>query len=102
MKKLIGTLLLISALLGACQKNISTYTPDCSGDTKSYSNEVDPIFQQHCIGCHQNYASYAKIYADRSSIQTSVAEGIMPPEGSLSDTQKNTILCWIENGAPNN
>jgi hypothetical protein len=102
MKKLMICLIFCSALLGACQKSTSTYIPDCSGPEKSFSNDVYPIFQNSCFGCHSNFGSYSQIAADKSSIRSMVAEGIMPQQGSLSDTQKNDMLCWIDNGAPNN
>jgi hypothetical protein len=102
MKKLVLSLGLSIVLLGACQKNSSTYTPDCSGPEKSFSNDVFPIFQNSCFACHSNFGSYSKISADKNAIRNMVADGIMPQQGSLSDVQKNSILCWIDSGAPNN
>jgi hypothetical protein len=103
MKKLMIFLVFCTSLLGACQKsNNLNYTPDCSGPAKSFSNDVLPVIQNSCYGCHPNFDSYSSIKANKSSIRSAVADGMMPPEGSLSDTQKNKIVCWIDNGAPNN
>jgi hypothetical protein len=35
-------------------------------------------------------------------IKPAVANGTMPKTGTLTTAQKNSIICWINNGAPNN
>lgn len=88
-------------------------TINCSGPAKSFSNDVSPIFQASCAssgGCHGNgsfngpgeLTNYSKIFNARSSIRSAVASGDMPRIGSLTPAEKNAILCWIDNGAPNN
>ena len=87
----------------------------------TFSKDVAPIFQQKCQVCHQpnsiapmalvNYAD-AKRYA--SAIKTKVAARVMPPwhidknigvrafknDRSLTDQQINTIVSWVDAGAP--
>jgi hypothetical protein len=46
--------------------------------------------------------SYSEISSAKTSIRSAVASGRMPQTGSLSTSQKNAILCWIDSGAPNN
>jgi hypothetical protein len=46
--------------------------------------------------------TYSQIYSARSVIKSSVSSGTMPRGSTLSSDNKNTILCWIENGATNN
>jgi hypothetical protein len=31
-----------------------------------------------------------------------VLSGLMPQNATLTTAQKNTIICWIDSGAPNN
>ena len=90
----------------ACKKKTSspsTYTPTCNG-TKSFQNDVKPLVLSSCnvSGCHSNYSNYAQISGSASSIRSAVANGSMPKGSSLSSSQKDIIMCWIDNGAPNN
>jgi hypothetical protein len=86
-----------------CQKDqIATYTPDCSGGTKSFATDVKPLFQSYCIQCHNVFSTYGQISADKSSIRNMIVSGSMPQNASLTTDQKNKIVCWIDNGAPNN
>jgi hypothetical protein len=86
---------------------------DCSGTAKSFSADVNPIMQATCTsnsGCHGagsnngpgELLTYSEIFNARSSIRSTVASGSMPKTGSLTSTQKNAIICWIDNGASNN
>jgi len=88
-------------------------TVDCSGTAKSFSTDVNPIIQATCTtnsGCHGSGSNngpgelltYSEIFSSRSSIRSAVASGSMPKTGSLTTAQKNAIICWIDNGAPNN
>ena len=102
----------IAVLLLACGKGKVNYTPDCS-TAKSYATDVSPIIQSNCAtnsGCHASgssqgpgaLATYSQVYAAKTSIRTAVANGSMPQNSSLSNDQKNAILCWIDSGAANN
>ena len=86
----------------SCKKKDSTYTPDCSGGTKSFATDVQPIMQNYCSGCHSSYGTYSGIVSNSANIRSAIANGSMPKNGSLSDDQKNKVLCWIDNGALNN
>lgn len=112
MKKMIITVSGFILLLMACSKTNVNYTADC-GTTKSYATDVSPVIQSYCAtnsGCHANgsshgpgaLTSYAQVYSARSSIRTAVANGSMPQNGSLTNDQKNAIICWIDSGALNN
>ena len=104
MNKTVFGLIICIVMLGACSKSNTNpgYTPDCTGATKSYSTDVLPVFQTSCNGCHSNFSSYAQISADKAYIRSKIVDGSMPKSGSLSTTQKNNVVCWIDNGAPNN
>jgi hypothetical protein len=88
-----------------CKKTNTTtataYTPSCSG-TKSYASNVAPLIQSNCVSCHGSYTTYAGVKASITSIRSSIVNGTMPKNGSLSDDQKNNIVCWIDAGAANN
>jgi len=104
----VGFLLLIIA----CSKSSNAVATDCT-TPKSYSTDVSPIIQSSCAtnsGCHASgsthgpgvLTSYAQVFSAKSAIRTAIANGTMPQNGSLSSTQRNTILCWIDSGAANN
>jgi hypothetical protein len=112
MKKMIITVFCFYFLLLACSKNNVSYTADCS-TTKYYAADVSPIILSYCAknsGCHANGSSnrpgaltiYAQVYNAISDIRKDVANGSMPRNGSLTNDQKNAIICWIDSGAPNN
>ena len=106
----------VLAVFAGCSKsNDSTNPPNnntnCSG-TKSFTADVHPIFQSVCsnAGCHEASSTngpgpltnYQQIFNARTSIRSAVSSGTMPKNTTLSATQKNAILCWIDTGAPNN
>ncbi len=79
---------------------------------KAFTADVSPIFQGSCAitGCHEAgsfngpgpLTNYNEIFNARVAIQSAVSAGRMPKTGSLSLSQKNSVLCWIQSGAPNN
>jgi hypothetical protein len=106
--------LTVFGVLFACSKSTdSTSSVDCSGTTKSFSSDVNPIIQATCAtnsACHGSGSNngpgelltYSEIFNARSSIRSAVLSGSMPKTGSLTTAQKNAIICWIDNGAANN
>lgn len=94
-------------ILYSCKKkdsgNTSTsYIPSCNGAVPSFSSSVKPLFQSYCVSCHSNYSTYSQISFSASSIRTAIINGSMPKGTSLSEEQKNNIVCWIDGGKPNN
>lgn len=86
---------------------------DCNTVTnKAFAADVNPIIQSRCAiaGCHAAgstnsggpFTNYTEIFTKRSNIRTEVSSGRMPQGSSLSTGEKNSILCWIDSGAPNN
>jgi len=93
-----------------------------SADRKvTFSKDVAPIFQAKCQSCHEpgsiapmSLMTYQEVRPWVKSIQARVASRQMPPwhidrsvgvqkfknDMSLSDDQLETILAWIEQGAP--
>jgi hypothetical protein len=89
-------------------------TLDCGTvTTKSYATDISPIVQSKCAtnsNCHGSGSSngpgelttYQAIFDSRTSIRSAVGSGTMPKEGTITAAQKNSILCWVDSGAPNN
>jgi len=118
----IGVVLVVTTVLFACSKSTDTRIQsdgntggsiDCSAVPKSFSVDVNPIIQTTCAtgsSCHGTgsingpgalltYSAIANAHAD---IRSAILSGLMPKTGSLTNAQKNTIICWIDNGALNN
>jgi len=102
----------ILGVLWACKKNDS-FSADCSGPAKSFSTNVIPIVQASCAtnsSCHGSgsgngpgqLSTFTQVFNARVDIRSTVASGHMPMNGSLSAAEKSAIVCWIDNGAPNN
>lgn len=122
--KLVSMLVGVTCLLFACTKKHedtsgtidsggSAGSGNCSGTVKTFGADVNPIIQSSCAtstACHGSGSiagpgpllTYNQVSNARSSIRSAVSSGSMPPSGGLSVTQKNSILCWIDSGAPNN
>jgi len=122
LSKKVWTVLIITVILFACSKSVDTAmkngngnngSVDCSNVAKSFSIDVSPIIQTKCAtgsSCHGTgsingpgalltYSAIANAHAD---IRSAILSGLMPKTGSLTNAQKNTIICWIDNGALNN
>ena len=112
MRKAAISLSLVLFILFACSKNGNDVGSDCTSP-KSYAADVSPIIASTCAtstGCHASgstngpgaLTSYQQVSNNRSAIRASVIAGTMPQNGSLSSAEKNSIICWIDNGAQNN
>src|SRR5436189_3337885 len=87
----------------------------------TFSKDVAPIFQDKCEACHRpdsiapmSLVTYAEARPWAKSIKSRVAEHQMPPwsidktvgvqgfknDRSLSDKQIDTIVKWVDAGAP--
>lgn len=103
-----------SLVLGAaCSSGASCPTdlPTCpDGGAPSWTNDVQPIVQAQCASCHspggvepaQPLVTYGDVYARRGPVLDQVYACLMPQTGSLSATDRNALLTWLECGAPNN
>jgi hypothetical protein len=79
---------------------------------KAFAADVSPTIQSSCAiaTCHDATSTngpgpllnYTQVFNARTTIQSSVSAGTMPKTGTISTSQKNSILCWIQGGAPNN
>ena len=91
------TILTITLLIACSKDNDTGASLDCSSCAFS-------------SGCHGSgstngpgvLTSYTSVFNARTAIRSAVASGSMPQGSSLATNQKNSILCWIDSGAPNN
>src|ERR687896_568112 len=115
-KRLFGPLLvLVSGAVFATGAHAQTTSS--SGPT--FSKDVAPIFFANCTTCHRpgeiapmSLLTYKDARPWARAIATQVTNGTMPPwhadpahgqfanERRLTDTQKTTILNWVNAGAP--
>jgi hypothetical protein len=113
MKKAYLFLLVSLFLVLSCSKNTPAKdTASCDTIAKSFATNVNPIIQSYCNqpSCHASgsvngpgpLTNYTQVFNARSAIRSAIQSGLMPQNATLSTTQKNTIICWIDSGAPNN
>ena len=88
-------------------------TVNCTGVASAFAANVNPIIQSTCATdatCHGAGSAngpgplltYTQISNASAAIKTAVVNGTMPKTGSLTTAQKNSIICWINSGSPNN
>jgi hypothetical protein len=113
MKKfyLIASLIII---VQACSKSGGQKnTPvDCNTVAKSFITDVNPIIQTYCNvpACHASgsvngpgpLTNHTQVFSARFQIRAAIHSGLMPQNTTLTGSQKNTIICWIDGGAANN
>lgn len=110
-----AALLAFIFILAACSKKSSgdVSADVCAAVAAKFTADLLPLMQTKCSfnsNCHGTgstntggvLVTYAQISAKSATIKSQVAAGIMPQSGSLTSAQKNTIICWVNNGALNN
>jgi uncharacterized membrane protein len=119
--KLVGLLCLIVLFIGACVEHDldrpnNTDPTDCTAQAEiSYATQIAPIITENCAisGCHNggtglpDWTKQANLAAKGSEVQRRITLPAsdpqhMPKIGSLTDTEIQTIYCWIAQGAKNN
>ena len=85
----------------------------CSGTQKKFATEVHPVIQSKCSyssDCHSSgstnfggpLTNYNQIKNSALTIKNQIVIGSMPKNGSLTNSELQTILCWIDSGSPFN
>ena len=88
-------------------------------ENPTYSRDVATILNEKCVSCHRpdqgapmTLQSFAEVRPWVKAIARNVEEGVMPPwhvaesvatlanDRSLDDRQKQTLLRWVSQGAP--
>src|SRR5262245_47995630 len=87
--------------------------------TPTFTKDVAPVMYKHCAGCHRSgdlapmsLLTYEEARPWAKSIREKVASGQMPPwhavaphgtfvnDRRLSEQEKNTLIRWVDGGAP--
>lgn len=91
--------------------------PPNTCDTITYDKHIQTILANNCTSCHNSFAlnggvdlsSYAlaksKALDGRikvRAIDNTDPKGPMPPTGLISQSERDLLLCWINNGAKQN
>ena len=115
-KQLAIFLLALSVLFfSQCKKDSEPIVYDCSNNAPRYNNAVRNIVDVYCAfsGCHNSssraagidLSSYAALRSEASrarfmgSVEHRSGFSPMPRGGRrLSETDLNTLACWIQNG----
>ena len=89
------------------QKNVTV-----NAGNISYSTDIVPIVMASCgvTNCHDgsnssrtNLTNYTTLKNNKASCITKLKNGSMPdPPGTISAANKAKLLCWLNDGAPNN
>lgn len=101
--------------ISSCTKEKTPYTeaPTCN-DTISFANDVLPVIQQSCTGCHDigngaggyELSNYDNVSAHANAVLGSMRNAgyqLMPQGGpALPDSTIQLIECWIYQGKQNN
>lgn len=84
---------------------------DCTGVNASFVNDVLPIIQANCQGCHGvgssngpgQLTTYTEIANAGVRIKNAVVTGFMPRNAApLPAAEIGKIRCWVDSGTPNN
>ncbi|MGZ8553330.1 MAG: hypothetical protein ACXWV8_07990 [Chitinophagaceae bacterium] len=113
MKKSTLLIRILSFLLLSCSKSKPEKdSPACNEIAKTFTTNVNPIIQTYCNqpSCHTSgsvngpgpLTNYTQVFNARSVIRNAIQSGLMPQNATLTTAQRNTIICWIDNGAPDN
>lgn len=110
----IALIILTAIVIVSCSKDDTDKgnTLDCSTTPKTFATDANPLIQTYCnqAACHEPgstngpgpLTNYTQIFNARMAIRGAVEANLMPQNTTLTLAQKNIILCWIDNGAPNN
>jgi hypothetical protein len=108
-----------AVLSGALLVHLSAQVPAVSAASPTFNKEVAPILYKNCVNCHRpgeiapmSLLTYPDARPWAKSIANRVSRGLMPPwhadpahgeflnDRRLSDADKDTIVRWVNAGAP--
>lgn len=115
MKKVFITLSVCLAVFISCVNDkdelLNPASGDCTGVNASFANDVLPIIQANCQGCHGvgstngpgQLTTYNEIKNAATRIKNAVVSGFMPRNAApLPAAEIRKIRCWVDSGTPNN
>src|SRR5689334_9767357 len=109
----------LCAAVGLASVHAGAQSPAAKSATPTFTKDVAPILYKNCTNCHRpgelapmSLLTYKDARPWAKSIATNVSKGTMPPwhadpaygefvnDRRLSDAERNTIVNWASNGAP--
>lgn len=75
----------------------TTGTAACAAGT--WASVGRPFFTTNCNGCH-NFSSLSAVQGQSSTLANVIESGRMPPRGGPSDSERTTVVDWLNCGAP--
>ena len=116
---------IVLAALAGCSSTVGSDDPDsgsdqcptltggCPATPPSWQSDVQPLVLTYCTACHGkggveqptfDATSYQGVLVARSEIGTVTINCSMPPAGwpAPDAAQRQTLLSWVECGAPDN
>lgn len=112
MKNTVIIIVILLNFLTSCRKDkVQVYPNANCSDTVSFNNEILPLIQNNCTGCHDNqngytFTNHSNISANSNAIIGSMRNNgyqLMPKGGSaLDDSIIQRIECWVNQGKMNN
>jgi hypothetical protein len=62
---------------------------------------IEAIFEASCAGCHgTQWSTCWDVQENATTVSGAVSSGAMPQSGSLSPSDRSTLLAWLGRGAP--
>ena len=109
-------LILMFIVVCSCKKDkVEFYSNANCSDTVSFNDEILPLIQNNCSGCHDNLNGYsltnhANISSNSSAIIGAMRNSgykLMPRDGNdngyaLPDSIILRMECWVNQGKKNN
>jgi len=91
-----------SFALAACSGGSgSGGTEEAPGDGWTGQTNIEAIFEASCSGCHgTQWSSCWGVQGSATTVEGAVSSGAMPQSGSLSPSDRSTLLTWLGRGAP--
>jgi hypothetical protein len=109
----------LCAAVGLASAHAGAQSPVAKSATPTFTKDVAPIFYKNCTNCHRpgelapmSLLTYKDARPWAKSIATNVSKGAMPPwhadpafgefvnDRRLTDGERDTIVKWASNGAP--
>lgn len=79
----------------------SSKTGECSDDkVVHWQTGISKTFEKSCTGCHSAFQDHTVVLSSIKGIEASIQSGYMPPDNSLSASDKDKILKWVSCGGP--
>jgi hypothetical protein len=76
-------------------------TPPPSDDGWTGQTNIEAIFEASCSGCHgTQWSTCWNVQESVASVDDMVSSGAMPQSGSLSPSDRSTLVAWLGRGAP--